>query len=291
MGCRTAIGIDDDLAPGEAAIAIRTADEELAGRIDVPGRVLGDPAARQRFLHIGLDQLAHVVRSETLIEMLLRHDDLGRRDRLAVLVLDGDLALGIGSQCFFLAGPARIGKRLQDAMGIIDGRRHLLGRLIAGIAEHDALIAGTFILLLRPIDALRDIGRLSVQQDLDLGVLPVEAVLLVADILDRVARRGFDHVMGHADGAAIFPGNDRPVGRAHRLAGDPDMRRVHALGDGFAIEQVDYLIGYAVAYLVRMSLGNRFAGEKIVLPRHSQSRVNIPASFAEGRASSGRLAK
>ena len=35
MGGRTAVGVDDDLAAGQAGVAVRTADDELAGRIDV----------------------------------------------------------------------------------------------------------------------------------------------------------------------------------------------------------------------------------------------------------------
>ena len=38
MRSRAAIGVDDDLAAGEAGVAVGAADEELAGRIDVPDR-------------------------------------------------------------------------------------------------------------------------------------------------------------------------------------------------------------------------------------------------------------
>ncbi len=31
----TAVGVDDDLATGQTAVAVRTADDELAGRVDV----------------------------------------------------------------------------------------------------------------------------------------------------------------------------------------------------------------------------------------------------------------
>ena len=72
-------------------------------------------------------------------------------------------------------------------MGVIERRRHQFGRLVAGIAEHDALVARAFVLVARGVDALRDIGRLGVQQDFDIGVAPMEPVLLVADILDRRA--------------------------------------------------------------------------------------------------------
>ena len=40
MRRRAAIGVDDDLAAGQPAIAVGTADDELAGRVDVPDGLL-----------------------------------------------------------------------------------------------------------------------------------------------------------------------------------------------------------------------------------------------------------
>jgi hypothetical protein len=40
---------------------------------------------------------------------------------------------------------------------------------------------------------------------------------------------------------------------------------------GFTIEEVDDLVGYAVAYLIGMPLGNRFTREDVVLARHRNS--------------------
>ena len=41
MRGRATVGIDDDLAAGETGVAIWTADEEFAGRIDVPNGLAG----------------------------------------------------------------------------------------------------------------------------------------------------------------------------------------------------------------------------------------------------------
>ena len=57
---RAAVSVDDDLAPGEAGVAVGAADVELAGRIDVPDRVLGNPTLGQGGEHEGLDDVAHV---------------------------------------------------------------------------------------------------------------------------------------------------------------------------------------------------------------------------------------
>ena len=40
----TAVSIDDDLAPGDAGIAVRSANDEAAGGIDVEFGVTADPA-------------------------------------------------------------------------------------------------------------------------------------------------------------------------------------------------------------------------------------------------------
>jgi hypothetical protein len=42
MRGRAAIGVDDDLAAGEAGVTIRSADDELAGRVDVPHAIVGN---------------------------------------------------------------------------------------------------------------------------------------------------------------------------------------------------------------------------------------------------------
>src|SRR3546814_13813636 len=43
-----AVGVDDDLATGQTAIADRAADHEVAGRVDVELGLLVDPLRRQQ---------------------------------------------------------------------------------------------------------------------------------------------------------------------------------------------------------------------------------------------------
>ena len=103
------------------------------------------------------------------------------------------------------------------------------------------------------IDALGDVRRLRVEQHVDLAVLPVEAVLLVADILDRLAGEVLDRIddLGRAPHLA---GDDDAVGGGQRLAGDARLGQRGQIG-------VDDRIGNAVTDLVGMALGDRFAGE------------------------------
>ena len=226
MRSSAAVSIDDDLAPGQPAIAIRTANIEFAGGIDVPDGVLGDPVARQRGANIRIDDLKDVLRGQILLKVLVRHDDLGDIGGLAIAVLHGHLAFGIRAELDRLAltGAAGLAQGLEDLMGIVDRRRHELRRLVAGIAEHDPLIAGTDVLVAQGIDALGNVRRLAVQQDLDSGAFPMETVLLVADVLDGLAGALDYAVTGDAFGAAIFAGNDNAVGGGEGLAGDPMER-------------------------------------------------------------------
>ena len=79
---------------------------------------------------------------------------------------------------------------MQDVVAILQRRRHELRRLIGRIAEHNALIARALILGRRGIDALCNMGRLTMEVASELGLFPMEALLLVANIFDRGANLG-----------------------------------------------------------------------------------------------------
>ena len=131
----------------------------------------------------------------------------------------------------------------------------------------------------RFVDALGDVGRLRMQQDVDLGVLPVKAVLLVADIADRTTRgrpetTGIDDFVAvlvglhQAGRQANLAGDDDAIRGRQGLAGDANRPRVNASLLGLSIDQIDDLIGDPVADLVGMALRHAFAGEDIVRTRH-----------------------
>ena len=198
--------------------------------------------------------------------MLVRDDDLRHADRLAVLVAHRHLALGVGAEqrrAALLRVP-RHGEIVQDLVRVVDRRRHQLRRLAAGVAEHDALVAGALVLVAgcsasTPCAMSADCGcsRTSIS-----ALLPVEALLLVADVADRHARDVRDPVLGDGLGAARLAGDHDAVGGGQRLAGDADRPGIDAGLRPLAIEQVDDLVGDAVADLVGMALGDRLAGEE-----------------------------
>ena len=92
---------------------------------------------------------------------------------------------------------------------------------------------------------------LLVQEVLEVGLLPVEAVLLVSDVTDRFAGRLLDLVIIDFSGAPDFTGQNDLVCGGQRLTGDTGFR---VLGE----EEVDNRVGDTVAHLVRMALGNTF---------------------------------
>ncbi len=141
-------------------------------------------------------------------------------------------------------------------MGVIERRRHQLRRLAAGVAEHDALVARALVLVAGGVDALGDVGGLRVQQHLDLGVAPVEAVLLVADVLDRLARAVSTICSVGSLGPRTSPAMTTrlvvaSVSQATRIwyGSIPALRAL-------AEEQIDDLVGDPVADLVGMPFGH-----------------------------------
>ena len=70
-------------------------------------------------------------------------------------------------------------------------------------------------------------------------------------------------VRDRLSGPRDLAGDDDAVGGGQGLAGDADLPGSMPVF-GLAIEQVDDLVGDAVADLVRMAFGNGLAGEQIV---------------------------
>ncbi len=276
---------------------------------------LRHPALRQRrFDRVGdhlLDQAGRVFLAVAAVRLVLGgHHHLGAADRLAFDVFDGDLALGVGLQIGQLAGVALVGEYLENAVREKDRRRHegiLLVDLAlgAGETEHHALVAGAFLLaalFLLGVHAHGDVGRLAVQQHLDVGAVMREAVLVVADVLDHAARDLGDQLAVHHDLRAVLDeerrlpaalaGDHDLVGGGQRLAAEP---RVHqtVVGDAelevVLDEGVEHGVGNLVTHLVGMTFGNGFAGEqeigvshRILLRARSRAPLHVGAVSCSG---------
>ena len=135
--------------------------------------------------------------------------------------------------------------------------------------------SSSLALLLLGVDAHGDVGRLAVQQHLDVGAVIREAVLVVADVLDHAAgdlgdQLAVDHrhaVDGLEQLAAAFAGDHDLVGGAERLAAQASVD-LAVVGDAerdvLLDEGVENGVGNLVGHLIRMTLGYGLAGEQII---------------------------
>ena len=159
-------------------------------------------------------------------------------------------------------------------MGQRDGQRHELRRLVAGEAEHHALVAGALqVEHVVVVDvgahlegvrhALADVGRLFVDGDHDAAGLVVVAVqrVRVADLADRLA-----HDLGdvHVGLGGDLAGDEGKAGGDERLAGHAAVRVVLE-------DRVEDGVGDLVGQLVGMTLGDGLRGEQVVPLLHRAS--------------------
>ena len=168
----------------------------------------------------------------------------------AVFVLDGHLGLAVGAKETQGAVLAHLGQAPRQLVGVVDGRGHQLGGLGAGVAEHDALVAGPLLAEKAGLggDALRDVGRLFVDAGEHRAGLPVKAHggVGVADPLDGVAHDFRDVHVGVGGYLARHYGH---TGGDQGFAG-------HA-GLGVVLEHgIEYGVGDLIRHLVRVSLGH-----------------------------------
>mmetsp|Transcript_24426 Transcript_24426/g.58520 ORF Transcript_24426/g.58520 Transcript_24426/m.58520 type:complete len:497 (+) Transcript_24426:101-1591(+) len=216
-----AVGINDDLAAGQAGVALRAADDELARRVDVQVARL---AVVQRGGGLAVLQLDRVERREdhVLVDRLV-HVGHGRSDLLLARVLAAHVLAG-------LLGRALLLERL-GVLGGDDDRVDLL-RLDRAVG------------LLHVLD--RDL-RLAVRaQPPERAVLAHVGELLAQAGRDQVRQR---HAVGGlvrrvAEHDALVAGADVQVGLAHRAVG---VVTVHAAGDvgRLLVDAHEHLAGVA----------------------------------------------
>ena len=94
-----AVGVDDDLAAGEPAVGVRTAELEDAGRVDEDLEVVVGELRRQRRPDDVLDERGPDLTVDADAGIVLRGDDHVHQPlRDAVFVLDAHLGLAVGPQ-------------------------------------------------------------------------------------------------------------------------------------------------------------------------------------------------
>ena len=261
------------LRPGQAGVADRAADHELAGRVDeevvaavVEQLLLVVQLARQDRMHDVLPQVRLDQRLRVHAVLVLGRDqhplDL---DRAAVLVADGHLRLAVRAQVRHHLGAAHLRQPLRKLVRQRDRQRHQLARLARRVAEHHALVARARDVqrivvgrvgarLVGLVHTLRDVGRLLVDRGdhrAAVGVEPV-AVARVADLADRLARdlRDVDVRVG------------RDLAGDHHQAGVHERLARHAAVGILGHHGVEHAVGDLVGHLVGMALGDRLRGEQ-----------------------------
>jgi len=273
-----AVGVHDDLAPGEAAVAVGAADLEAAGGVDVELDVVLPPVAQHGLEDMLDDFLAEGVLPVVPCFVVLRaHDERAHARGLAgggvVGVLDGDLALGVGAQALddALAPDDRLA--LHEAVRELDRQGHVFFGLAACEAKHHALVAGAFF-----IDAHGDVGRLLFDALQHRHRLEVEGHVRigVADLLHRVAHDLVDVHPAVDRALAAHHGHAR---RDHRLAGDAGVGVLgqHGVEDG---------VGDLIGDLVGVPHRDGFRGEQAGHAACSRV-VRRPGDDARGDAAEG----
>ena len=156
-----AVGVDDDLASGEAGVAHRAADYKAPRGVDEVLGLRREPlCGKDRlddFLAYGLDK----VRLLHLGRVLGREDNcVDSLDGAVIAVDEGELAFRVRPQ----PGKAVVLPELRlaphEEVRVGDGGRHQHVGLIAGEAEHQSLISCSLLLRIAAVNALVDVGRL-----------------------------------------------------------------------------------------------------------------------------------
>lgn len=113
-------------------------------------------------------------------------DTEGDGGTVLLLVLDGNLSLGVRSEPAEGSVTAGSSHGSVELVGEHDRQRHVLLGLVGGISEHDTLVTSTVVLEVTVVETLGDIGGLLLDGDEDVASLVVEALLgvVVSNLLD-----------------------------------------------------------------------------------------------------------
>ncbi len=165
-------------------------------------------------------------------------------------VLDADLSLAVRPEVGEDALAARLRQTFAQPVREHDRQRHQFRRLAAGVAEHQALVAGA-----AGVHAHGDVGRLAVDRRDDAAGIAVEPVLRVgvADLADGFANQLLDVDVGVGGDLA---------GDEAEASGDERFAR-HAAGRILGEDRVQDAVRDLIGDLVRMSFRHRLGREQV----------------------------
>src|SRR5271156_4203798 len=163
----------------------------------------------------------------------------------AVNVFDGDLGFSVGAEEIDYVLFANFGELVREAVRELDGHGHQLGSFVAGVAEHQALVASA-----AGVYAHGDVWRLFMDGADDAAGFSVETEFGagVADVAnDFACQVGKIHVSGGGD----FAGDDYESSGDQGLAG-------HAAHGIVGDDSIEDCVGNLVGDFVGMTLGYGF---------------------------------
>ncbi len=176
---------------------------------------------------------------------------------LAVYVFHRDLGLGVRTEPGENLVLTKLSELFHQTMRVMNGHGHKFFGLIAGEAEHHALIAGALFLeeAFAFGHALGDIGALFIEGDHDRAGLAVEAD---GRIGITGTGDGFAHHLLEVD---VRLGRDL-AGYHHEAGGDQGLASHAALGILFQ-HRIEDGVGNLVGHLIGMAHGNGFGSEEV----------------------------
>ena len=266
-----AVGVHQNLAPGQAGVALGPAHHEPTAGVD---EVLGFVVQQLR-RHDGPDDLLNNILADLGAEsvavggvIVLAADDHGVNPvGFAVAIFHGDLRLAVGAQVRQSAVLADGGQPLHQAVRQVNGDGHQAVGFVAGEAHHHTLVAGAGgaagvggagaigAMLQGGADAGVDVRRLLAGVADDAAGVAVNAVLEVG-VADFQQRPAGDGVKVQRRLGGDFAGDHYQVLAGHGFAGHA-AHGVHGEGG------VQHGVGNLVAHLVGVALGDRLGGEQV----------------------------
>lgn len=191
MSTPATVGVDDDLSAGNTGITLGATNDEETGRLEVEDGVLVNVLLGNDGVDDLRLQLLSDLLSRNLLAVLSRDNDgvdsQGNDSTAVVLVLHGDLGLGVRSEPREGSVPASLRQGLVESVGEKVREGVEFRSFVGGIAEHETLVTGTQLLQsLLVVKTLSDIGGLLLNGNHDVAGLVVEALVggVVADLLD-----------------------------------------------------------------------------------------------------------
>ena len=157
--------------------------------------------------------------------MLCRQHYGINRHRLAILISQSYLTLGVGTQPGQHTILAQLGLALHQTVSIVDRCRHQYSSFVTRITKHQALIASANIFVLSLVDTLGNIPRLLANGVEHGAGIAIKAYIgtVVADAGNHIANNLLEIYIGIG---AHFSGNNRHAGFDHGLYGNPGVRIV-----------------------------------------------------------------